>query len=61
MSNGMDIVKWGRFFALYDGEELICVTVYRRGAEAVKKRIEELRAIIQNLQTNEKKGDDLNG
>ena len=33
----------GRFFALYDGDELVCVTVYKKGALEVKRRIEELR------------------
>ena len=57
MSNGMKIINWGRYFALYDGEELICVTVYKKGAVEVKRRIEELKAAIQNNQTNENRRD----
>ena len=29
-----------RYFALYDGEDLICVTVYKKGAMEVKRRLE---------------------
>ncbi len=29
-----------RYFALYEGEELVCVTVYKKGAREVKKRLE---------------------
>jgi hypothetical protein len=33
------IKKYGRYFAVYDGEALVCVCVYRRGAEEVKRRL----------------------
>ena len=29
-----------RYFALYDGEDLVCVTVYKKGALEVKRRLE---------------------
>ena len=29
-----------RYFALYEGETLVCVTVYKKGAMEVKKRLE---------------------
>ena len=29
-----------RYYALYDGEDLICVTVYKKGALEVKRRLE---------------------
>ncbi len=29
-----------RYFALYEGNELVCVTVYKKGALEVKKRLE---------------------
>ncbi len=35
----------GRFWALYDGRELVCVTVYKKGANAVKERLERLRVL----------------
>ena len=38
-----------RYFALYDGEDLICVTVYKKGAMEVKRRLE----IASNLATIE--------
>lgn len=35
-----NIDKWNdRNFALYDGENLVCVTVYRKGAEEVRRRL----------------------
>ena len=45
--NTMEISKWGRYFALYDQEELVCVTVYKKGAQEVRRRIEELKAMIE--------------
>ena len=38
-----------RYFALYEGEELVCVTVYKKGALEVKRRLE----IASNLVTKE--------
>jgi hypothetical protein len=29
-----------RFWALYDGDELVCVTLYKRGAQAVQQRLQ---------------------
>jgi len=29
-----------RFWGLYEGDELLCVTVYKKGAQAVKERLE---------------------
>ena len=43
----MEIVKWDRYFALYDQEELVCVTVYKKGAQEVKRRIEELKSMVE--------------
>ena len=43
----MEIAKWGRYFALYDQEELVCVTVYKKGAQEVKRRIEELKSMVE--------------
>ncbi len=45
--NTMEIAKWGRYFALYDQEELICVTVYKTGAQEVRRRIEELKTMTE--------------
>ena len=40
-TKGLVIEPYGdRYFALYEGETLICVTVYRRGAAEVKRRLE---------------------
>jgi len=35
----MRIEKYGRFWAVRDGKELVCVTVYRRGAKEVVRRL----------------------
>ena len=50
MENTMEIVKWDRYFALYDQGELVCVTVYKKGAQEVKRRIEELKSMIEEAQ-----------
>ena len=46
MENGLEIEKWDRNFALYENGNLVCVTVYKKGAAEVKRRIEELKAQI---------------
>ena len=43
----MEIVKWNRYFAIYDQEDLVCVTVYKKGAQEVKRRIEELKGLVE--------------
>jgi hypothetical protein len=45
--DGFIIEKWDRFFALYENGELLCVTVYKKGALAVQKRIEELKSLVR--------------
>lgn len=40
----MSIKKYGRFWAVYDAEgDLVCVTVYKRGALEVVKRLQKKR------------------
>ncbi len=39
-----------RFFAVYSDNELIAVTVYKKGAREIKERLEKLEAEIENLQ-----------
>jgi len=39
-----------RNFALYDGEDLVAVTVYRKGAEAIRERLEADARTIEDLQ-----------
>ena len=51
----LTIEKWGRWWALFEGEEMLAVILYKKGALEVKRRIEELKAMIQNNQTNETK------
>jgi len=42
------IERYGnRYFALYEGETLICVTVYKKGAMEVKRRLEATQNLIQ--------------
>ncbi len=50
MESDFDIVHWDRFFALYERGELLCVTVYKKGAQAVKRRIEDLKDQIGKAQ-----------
>lgn len=47
MENTMEIVKWDRYFALYDQGELVCITVYKKGAQEVRRRIEELKGMVE--------------
>ncbi len=35
----MTITRYGRFWAVYEGTTLICVTVYRKGALEVVRRL----------------------
>jgi len=38
------IEPWGeKYYALYDGDELVCVTVYKKGALEVMRRLSEKR------------------
>ena len=38
------VVRHGRFWAVYEGGSLLCVTVYRKGAEAVAARLQDRSA-----------------
>ena len=40
---------YSRFYALYDGDELLAVTVYKKGAEAVRDRLQAQEARIADL------------
>ena len=42
-----------RYFAHYEGETLICVTVYKRGALEVKRRLEASRNLTQSGKNND--------
>lgn len=35
----MKITRYGRYWALYDGSELIAVTIYRKGAMEIARRL----------------------
>lgn len=37
----MSIQKYGRFWAVYAGSELICIAVYKKGAQEVVRRLTE--------------------
>lgn len=46
---GFRIEKWksGKFFALYDDNNtLVAVTVYRRGALEIKRRLQDLKSMV---------------
>ncbi len=39
----LKIEKWDRWhWAVYDGPELVCLTVYKKGALEVKRRLESI-------------------
>ncbi len=42
------VEKYGksRHFAVYDGEKLLAVTVYKKGAEAIRHRLEEYETLL---------------
>jgi hypothetical protein len=52
MNNAMEIVRWDRYFALYDGDQLVCVTVYKKGAQEVKRRIQALWSLLDEAVRN---------
>lgn len=39
----MEIRKYGRNWAVYDGDDLVCVTVYKKGAIEVVRRFESFK------------------
>lgn len=39
-----------RTFALYDGEDLVCVTAYRKGAEEVRRRMLAYELLLMEAQ-----------
>ena len=51
MESEFEIANWDRYFALYENGQLLCVTVYKKGAKAVKRRIEELKAQLGEPQS----------
>ena len=57
MENTMEIVKWDRYFALYDQGELVCVTVYKKGAQEVRRRIEELKNMLEMAKGSSQTGE----
>ena len=40
-----------RFFAVYSDNDLVAVTVYKKGAHAIKERLEKLEAEIEKLRS----------
>jgi hypothetical protein len=45
----MIIARWARFWAVYEGEALVCVCVYRKGAREVARRLANGRTVIEPL------------
>jgi hypothetical protein len=56
----MLIARWGRFWAVYEGEErythLVCVSVYRKGAREVARRLANGRDVIEPRRTRRPNG-----
>ena len=38
----MEILRYGRHWAVYDGEQLVCVCVYKQGATEVVRRLQAI-------------------
>ena len=58
MERDFEIVNWDRFFALYENGKLLCVTVYKKGAWAVERRLEELKAQLAEAQKGKPQSQD---
>jgi hypothetical protein len=54
------IDHWGesKFFALYDGNDLVGVFVYKIGAKHVKQLLERLQSRIDELERQENKDEE---
>ncbi len=50
---GLSLRKYGRFWAVYDQDTLVVVTVYKKGAQEVLQRL----APLQSTQTPEEQRD----
>lgn len=51
----MSIKKYNRYWAVYDeSEELICLCVYKKGAQEVVRRMTNERRLINNVQRAER-------
>jgi hypothetical protein len=45
MREHFTVTKYGsRYWAVFEGDTLVCVTLYRKGALEVKRRLEQLTA-----------------
>lgn len=44
-----------RYWAVYDGNDLVCVCVYKKGTKEVKRRLEELLNKIKCLEKERNK------
>jgi hypothetical protein len=43
MTERFSVTKYGiRYWAVFEGDTLVCVTLYRKGALEVKRRLEQL-------------------
>jgi len=51
----MHIAKYGKFWAVFDGEYLVCVCAYKKGAQEVLSRLKNERC-RPRLQKTRKEG-----
>lgn len=48
------IEPWGqKYYALYDGNDLICVTLYKRGALEAMKRLWEKERLLNEMMSSD--------
>ena len=43
----MLLARWGRYWAVYEGEDLVCVCVYPKGAREVARRLANGRHVFE--------------
>lgn len=51
----LEIQRYNRYWAIYDNRDLVCVTVYRKGAEEVVKRLKMVEKVSNVLKSDKYK------
>jgi len=51
----LEIQRYNRYWAVYDNRDLVCVTVYRKGAEEVVKRLKMVEKVSNVLKSDKYK------
>lgn len=51
----LEIQRYNRYWAIYDNRDLVCVTVYKKGAEEVVKRLKMVEKVSNVLKSDKYK------